>query len=180
MMMTLANGGTRHTPHLLKAIYRNERWEPVAPPPPRSQVTMKRAAIEAVHDGAWLAVNGAGTAGRARIEGRDVAGKTGTAQPNMSLENQRRLAGRRDARDHGWFVFMAPRDNPELAGVIFAEHAEHGYYGASIAKHIIETYYAKKEGRPLPQLVLPAPTRNALATTASPAVPVSARPGGTR
>ena len=60
-----------------------------------------------------------------------------------------------DVRDHGWFVFMAPRDNPVIAGVIFAEHAEHGYYGASIAKHIIETYYAKIEGKPLPQLEKP-------------------------
>jgi penicillin-binding protein 2 len=60
-----------------------------------------------------------------------------------------------DVRDHGWFVFFAPRDNPELAGVIFTEHSEHGYYGGPIAKHIIETYYAKKEGKPLPPLVKP-------------------------
>jgi penicillin-binding protein 2 len=141
---------------------------------------MKKSTVDAVHDGLWLAVNGAGTAGRARLEGRDVSGKTGTAQPNMSLENQRRLAGRREARDHGWFVFMAPRDNPELAGVIFAEHAEHGYYGASIAKHIIDTYYAKKEGRPLPQLVPPDQAKTIIAN-AAPVAPVAtpARPGGT-
>ena len=58
----------------------------------------------------------------------------------------------RDLRDHGWFVFMAPRDNPELAGVVFVEHGEHGYYGGTIARHIIETYYAEKEGRPLPRI----------------------------
>jgi hypothetical protein len=34
--------------------------------------------------------------------------------------------------------------------VIFAEHSEHGYLAAPIARHIIETYYARKEGRPLP------------------------------
>ena len=153
MMMTLANGGTRYTPHVLKAIDKGKGWEPFAPPPPRSAVHMKDSTTQAVRDGLWLAVNGAGTAGRARIEGGDVAGKTGTAQPNMSLETQRRLAGKIEARDHGWFVFFAPRDNPEVAGVIFAEHAEHGYYGASIAKHIIQTYYAKKQGKPLPVLV---------------------------
>jgi penicillin-binding protein 2 len=87
----------------------------------------------------------------------------------MSLENQRRLAGRREARDHGWFVFMVPRDNPVLAGVIFAEHAEHGYYGASIAKHIIETYYAKKEGNPLPVLQKPLAPGTVVATAARPA-----------
>jgi penicillin-binding protein 2 len=55
-----------------------------------------------------------------------------------------------DLRDHGWFVFFAPRDNPEIAGVIFAEHAEHGYLAAPIAKFAMETFFAKQEGRPLP------------------------------
>ena len=43
---------------------------------------------------------------------------------------------------------MVPRDNPELAGVIFAEHREHGYLAAPIAKHVIETYTRRrKDGR---------------------------------
>jgi penicillin-binding protein 2 len=87
-----------------------------------------------------------------------VAGKTGTAQV---ISNQGRQAARgsgRDLRDHGWFIFFAPRDNPQIAGVIFGEHAEHGYLGAPIAKHVIETFFAKKEGLPLPTLTpVPAP-----------------------
>jgi penicillin-binding protein 2 len=125
---------------------------------------MKDSTVQALHDGLWLAVNGAGTAGRARLPGRDVSGKTGTAQV-ISLTGAQAARGKIDVRDHGWFVFFAPRDNPELAGVIFAEHAEHGYYGASIAKHIIETYYAKKEGRPLPVLQQPAPPGTVMAST---------------
>ena len=81
-----------------------------------------------------------------------MSGKTGTAQV---ISNQGRQAARnsgRDLRDHGWFVFFAPKDNPEVAGVIFGEHNEHGYLGAPIAKHLIETYFAKKEGKPLPVL----------------------------
>ena len=71
------------------------------------------------------------------------------------ISNQGRLAARnsgRDLRDHGWFVFFAPKDNPQIAGVIFGEHNEHGFLGAPIAKHVIETYFAKQEGRPLPSL----------------------------
>ena len=173
MMMTLANGGTRYTPHVFKAIDEGKGWQPAQVPPPQSVAKMKPSTVQAVHDGLWLAVNGSGTAGRARLEGRDVSGKTGTAQPNMSLENQRRLAGRREARDHGWFVFMAPRDNPELAGVIFAEHAEHGYYGASIAKHIIDTYYAKKEGRLLPVLQKPPAPAAIVAAASAPPSPAA-------
>jgi hypothetical protein len=48
-------------------------------------------------------------------------------------------------------------DKPEIAGVIFAEHAEHGYLGAPIAKYAMETYFAKRDGRPLPTLT-PKPT----------------------
>jgi penicillin-binding protein 2 len=158
MMMTVANGGTRYTPHVLRAVDDGQGWKPVPPPAPKSTVRMKDSTVQALHDGLWMVINAAGTGGRARLAGRDISGKTGTAQPNMSLETQRRLAGRLEARDHGWFVFFAPRDNPELAGAVFTEHSEHGYYGGPIVKHIVDTYYAKKEGRPLPVLVKPSPT----------------------
>ena len=55
---------------------------------------MKASTVKAVHDGLWLAVNGAGTAGRARLEGRDVSGKTGTAQV-ISLDRRAAKAGAR-------------------------------------------------------------------------------------
>jgi penicillin-binding protein 2 len=99
-----------------------------------------------------MVVNAAGTGGRGRIPGRDVAGKTGTAQVISISGRQAARGSDKDLRDHGWFVFFAPRDNPEIAGVIFGEHIEHGFLGAPIAKHVIETYFAKKEGQPLPAL----------------------------
>ena len=43
-----------------------------------------------------------------------------------------------------------------VAGVVFGEHAEHGYLAAPIAKHVMATYFAKQEGRPRPVLPLPA------------------------
>jgi len=114
--------------------------------------------LSALHHGLWMAVNAQGTARPARIEGRDVAGKTGTAQV---ISNQGRRAAQgsgRDLRDHGWFVFFAPKENPQIAGVIFGEHNEHGYLSAPVAKHVIETYFAKQEGRVLPTLEsAPAP-----------------------
>jgi penicillin-binding protein 2 len=115
-------------------------------------VAFKPETLAALREGLWMVVNASGTGGRARIPGYDVAGKTGTAQV---ISNKGRAAARgsdRDLRDHGFFVFFAPRDNPQIAGVIFAEHGEHGFLGAPIAKHVMETFFAKKEGRPLPQL----------------------------
>lgn len=157
MASTIANGGTRWTPRLLKAIDDGEGWQAVPQPQPRSKVQLKPETISAIRDGLWLVVNGAGTGGRARIAGKDVSGKTGTAQV-ISLQGGRQAAGHTDMdlRDHGWFVFFAPRDNPQIAGVIFGEHAEHGTSAAPIAKYVMETYFAKQEGRPLPKL--PKPT----------------------
>jgi penicillin-binding protein 2 len=137
--------------------------------------------VQAIHDGLWMAVNGAGTAVRARIAGRDVAGKTGTAQVISNQGKERARGSGKDLRDHGWFVFMVPRDNPELAGVIFAEHSEHGYLAAPIAKHIIETYYAEKEGRPLPEFPNPnAPKPNPPARAVAAAAADAGGSGNTR
>jgi penicillin-binding protein 2 len=153
---TLANGGTRVTPHLVKAIDDGNGLKPVPAPKPQSQVEVTPEKLQAIREGMWLVVNGgAGTARRAAIPGKDVCGKTGTAQV-ISLTG-RAAAGRssKNLRDHGWFTFFAPRDNPEIAGVVFLEHGIHSANAASVAKHILQTYFAKKEGKPLP----PAPTR---------------------
>ena len=151
MASTFANGGTHWTPHLVKAVDEGHGWKPWLAPPPQSRVELFPETLRAVRQGLWLVVNGAGTGGRARIPGRDVAGKTGTAQV-ISIEGGRAAAGKTtvDLRDHGWFVFFAPRDNPEIAGVIFVEHAEHGSNAAPIAKYVMETYFAKRDHAPLP------------------------------
>jgi len=149
---TLANGGTRVVPHLLKALDDGTGWKSVSPPQPRSQVTLKPETMQAIRDGLWLVVNGAGTGGRARMDGYDISGKTGTAQV-ISNEGARAAKGRtdKDLRDNGWFVFFAPRDNPQIAGVVFVEHGGHGgVTAAPIARHVLDTFFAKLEHRPLP------------------------------
>jgi penicillin-binding protein 2 len=182
MMMTLANGGIRHTPHVLKAVDRGQGLDPVPLSEPRSNVRFKDVTVRTLHDGLWSAVHG-GTAGRARVPDRDVSGKTGTAQV-ISLGAARAAAERgQEVRHHGWFVFFAPRDNPEIAGVILAEHAGGSGESLPIARHAIETYFAKKEGLPLPVIGevpgTPIAAPSATVTTAvggeAPAVP---RPSG--
>jgi penicillin-binding protein 2 len=158
MIATVANGGTRVTPRVIKAVDKGDgTWEEQPPAAVADKVAFKRDTLAALKDGLWMVVNAAGTGGRGKVVGRDVSGKTGTAQV-ISLQGRQAARGKtdRDLRDHGWFVFYAPKDNPEIAGVIFGEHNEHGYLGAPIARHVIETYFAKKEGKPLPP-VAPKP-----------------------
>ena len=147
---TMANGGTRVTPHLLKAVDEGSGWKPVPAPPPQSKAELDPEKLQAVRDGMWGVVNGGGTGNRARVVGFEVAGKTGTSQV---ISNEGRVAAGRsgkDLRDNGWFVFFAPRDKPEIAGVVLLEHGVHGSNAALIAHHVLETFFAKKEGRPLP------------------------------
>ena len=156
MMATVANGGTRVVPHLLKARRDGSDWIPIDPPLPASVTTLQPDTLETLRNGLWRVVNREGTGRRVRIPGRDVIGKTGTAQV-ISLAG-REAAGEtdRDLRDHGWFVFAAPRDNPQIAGAVLVEHVEHGYLALPIARHVLETFFAKQEGRRLPTLPLPA------------------------
>lgn len=158
MMSAVANGGRVLTPRVLRGSFdsRTGRTRGGASASP-SVVQLDPETVSTVRRGLWMAVNGVGTARRARLRGRDVIGKTGTAQV-VSLSGRRAAAGRssQDLRDHGWFVFAAPRDDPRIAGVVFAEHGEHGYLAAPIARHVMETFFAGEEGLPLPPSPLPA------------------------
>jgi penicillin-binding protein 2 len=154
----LANGGKRVTPHLLRAVDDGAGWKMVAAPVETGQSGIKPETVAAIHDGMWGVVNGVGTGGNARLVGYDVAGKTGTSQV-ISLEGAKALKGKTglDLSDNGWFVFFAPRDNPQIAGVVFSEHGLHGTNAALIARHIMDTFFAKKEHRALPVFKAPAP-----------------------
>ncbi len=154
-MATLANGGTRVTPHFLKSVDDGNGWKPVPTPAPQSKVDIDPDKLQAIRDGLWMVVNSGGTGNRARVAGKDVSGKTGSAQV---ISNAGRMAARttKDLRDNGWFVFFAPRDNPSVAGVVFLEHGMHGPNAARVAHHILDTFFAKQDGRPLPPPPTPA------------------------
>jgi len=68
-MATLANGGTRVTPHLLKAVDDGTGWRPMPTPPPQSRVDIDPVKLQAIRDGLFMVVNGAGTGHNAQIKG---------------------------------------------------------------------------------------------------------------
>jgi penicillin-binding protein 2 len=91
----------------------------------------------------WGVVNEGGTGTSARVEGFDVAGKTGTAQVvNKSIYKK---GGENE--DHAWFLGFAPYRNPEIVVAVLVEHGGHGGEAAApIAHAVFQTYYKKKTG----------------------------------
>ena len=122
---TLANGGTRVTPHCLKAVDEGNGWEPVPAPPPHSKVAFKPEKLQA-HSRRHVDGRQCGRHGRPRARSRDTtwpARRDGAGHFERGTARGARPTGK-DLRDHGWFVFFAPRDNPEIAGVVFVEHGD--------------------------------------------------------
>ncbi|MCB2049333.1 MAG: penicillin-binding protein 2 [Novosphingobium sp.] len=94
--------------------------------------------LQVVHDGMFRVVNGAGTAGRSRIDinGIKMAGKTGTAQVQTMVS--RGIHGDWKSRDHALFVCYAPADNPLYAMAVVVEHGTFGARAAApIAKDVM-------------------------------------------
>jgi len=92
----------------------------------------------------WGVVNEpGGTGGNARIQGFDVAGKTGTAQ----VVGKQSYSKEEDREDNAWFVGFAPYRNPEIVVAVFIEHGGHGGSAAAPVAHaILDAYYKKKTG----------------------------------
>jgi penicillin-binding protein A len=69
-----------------------------------------------------------GTGRRARIDGVQVAGKTGTAENS--------------ADDHSWFIGFAPADDPKIAVAVFVRNGAGtgGDISAPIARSVIQAY----------------------------------------
>jgi penicillin-binding protein 2 len=91
--------------------------------------------IEAMHE-----VFKTGTGRGSKIDGIEIAGKTGTA------ENFVRIDGvRKQLADHSILIAFAPKDTPKIA---IAVYVENGGYGSTIAAPItsllIEKYLHKK------------------------------------
>jgi penicillin-binding protein 2 len=89
-----------------------------------------------------------GTGRGARIEGLEVAGKTGTAQVVRLKGGERQRAEdmRYEFRDHAWFVAYVAAHTP-LAVVVLVEHGGHGGAAAlPLAREMIRKYLLLRRG----------------------------------
>jgi cell division protein FtsI/penicillin-binding protein 2 len=123
-----------------------------------------------------------GTGQRAKLEGLEVSGKTGSAQVVTSA----RLAIDKKAKrnqPHGWFIFFAPAANgkPGVAGAVLVEHGvQGGQSAAPVVGKALSRYYGVRAigpGMMPPADTIPAPPQPApLRASYVPAAPPSPSP----
>lgn len=141
-------GGRLYVPHLMKefrAVGREgeEEYRPAlkyrAPSP--KVVPIPEDQHQLVVKGMWSVVNGPGTAARIRMDGFDIAGKTGTAQ----VVELGKDVGKN--KDHSWFVSYAPAFKPEISVIALIENVGFGStYAAPAVRAVYDVYYQKTRG----------------------------------
>ena len=99
-------------------------------------------AARAIRDALWGVVNSGGTGAAARIDGADIAGKTGTAQVVASGN----AGDNPELQPHGWFVGFAPFDAPEIALSVFVENGGGSSAALPLARQVFQAYFDKKNG----------------------------------
>ncbi len=138
---TLANGGTKYRPHLVKAIKNTVTGQvQEVPEPPGQNLGYKAKNIDIVRAG-LVAVNKAGTGTRIFAGAPYTsAGKTGTAQAVSLGQNVKYNAKALEEhqRDHSLFAAFAPAENPRIALALIVENAG---FGAAAAAPIVRRVF---------------------------------------
>jgi len=133
----IANRGFYVKPHFVKKVDNksiNDR--------DKNYTTIDKENFEIVIDG-MVDVVDRGTARIAKINGINVAGKTGTIENFILIEDEKK-----QLTDHSTFIAFAPAEDPKIVVSVFIEN---GYWGsrwaAPIASLIIEKYLKEDVGR---------------------------------
>lgn len=115
---TLANGGDVYQPRLVLRLT-DVTGNALSNYPPRRvrHLPLDPGAMSAVRKGMYDVVMApTGTGGRARIQGVEMAGKTGTAE----------YGEKEDRKKHGWMILFAPYDKPRYAVAMVVDDAVSG------------------------------------------------------
>ena len=126
---TVANRGYYYIPHIIKdspGIEIDPKYKEKVYPKVDSKY------FDLAAQGMYMAVNGGGSAGgtafAAAIPGKDVCGKTGTAQNPRGADNS-------------VFICFAPKDDPKIAVAAYIENAGFGAtWACPIASLLVEKY----------------------------------------
>lgn len=146
MTSCVANGGKYYQPRLVRKAV-NQEGETVIEDKPKMitdliQSGVKKEDLDLIRKGMWMAVNEpGGTAGRVKMNGIEVAAKTGTAQ---TIE-----AGQKS--NNSWVMSFAPFSQPKYAVCVLVQHAGSGGGVCGPLVNMIYTgLYAQEQGARMP------------------------------
>jgi penicillin-binding protein 2 len=139
---TVAAGGQRYTPHLVRAVENYDtRVARELAFPPLTKLEWKPEHVAFIH-GALYGVTQEGTSARSFVNAPyKSAGKTGTAQVIEIKANEKYNAAKTDERhrDHALYAAFAPLDEPRVAVAMVVENAGFGAGAAApIARRIFD------------------------------------------
>ena len=127
---TIANGGVRVTPKLVKGFVNPDGSVDPGPAGTQTRVVSESTAQQ-VERMLEAVTTDQGTAPAARIDGYRVAGKTGTAQRvDGSCGCYRGYTAS--------FVGFAPADNPQLVVLVVLDNPIYGHYGGEVAAPVFK------------------------------------------
>jgi cell division protein FtsI (penicillin-binding protein 3) len=127
---TIANGGVRVAPTVVKAVRDHAGHVTPVPAPAQRRVVTPQIAMQ-IKTMLESVVSEQGTAPKAAIPGYRVAGKTGTAQ-RVATSGAR--VGHYDGTYTSSFVGMAPADSPRfVTAVVLQGTGSHGHFGGLVA-----------------------------------------------
>jgi penicillin-binding protein A len=133
----IANNGVMMKPMLVSRIqsYQGKEVKAIKPSVLYGDVISRETAYIVKNMMKEVVKNGTGK--NAAIQGVHVAGKTGTA------ENE--LSARDEDKEHTWFVGFAPAENPQIAVAVILEYngGTGGKTAAPIARDIMKAWLAK-------------------------------------
>jgi len=143
---TMATGGKRMRPRLVRRIVHRDGTEEGVPEEVRASLDIRPDSVGFLRKALSGVVNDYGTGGAARLPGIEVGGKTGTAQVagvKGKMIKSEHLPYQ--IRDHAWFVAFAPVPDPEIAVVALVEHGGHGGSAAApVVKAVMEEYFRSR------------------------------------
>ncbi len=137
---TFANGGTSLHPYVVKRIEAAEgQVVHEGQPDVRARLSAKPQQIEFVRHAMLGAVqDSGGTAHRAAVTGLSVAGKTGTAEYDVTVD------GKTQRLKRAWFMGFAPYDQPQVALAVLIEDATSGSHEAApVARKVFSKMFGK-------------------------------------
>lgn len=136
----IANNGVIMKPFLVSSIvsptgkgiksFKKEEFKQIIDPVIAAKV--KNMMMEVVESG---------TGKKAAIKGIKVAGKTGTAENELTAQKK--------DKEHAWFIGFAPVENPQIAVAVVLEYSgsSGGAIAAPIAKKIMEKYLKENNNK---------------------------------